>query len=350
MKKLFSSTCALILFSTLSSFGWDYEGHRMVNQIALASLPTNFPSFIRTPAAQERVAFLAGEADRWRNTSELTLKHFNGPDHYIDIDELELYKLSPNSLSHFRYEFIGQLAVARAAHPTNFPPVDETRNEDKTRTLVGLLPWTLAEYYGKLKSGFSYLKTFEENGGTAEEILNAQQNILYIMGVMGHFAGDATQPLHTTIHHHGWVGENPKGYATNSSIHSWVDGGYLNRAGIRFPEMKSRVRPARVLSATSPNAKSSDIFPTVMTFIIDQHKLVELLYQMNQSGDLSDRGEAGSKGRAFITKQLLTGGQFLGDLWISAWQSAPTDTFLKSQLAKRKLSAPTNSTIAPTKP
>ncbi len=312
----------------------------MVNQIALASLPTSFPAFARHPAVQERIAFLAGEADRWRNTSELPLKHFNGPDHYIDLDELSLYKLTPNSLSHFRYEFVGQLAVARALHPTNFPAIDPSRNEDKTRELVGLLPWALTEYYGKLKSGFSYLKTFQENGGTPEEIANAQQNIIYIMGVMGHFAGDSSQPLHTTIHHHGWMGANPKNYATNSSIHAWIDGGYIHSAGINFSELKPRVRPARVFSATSPNAQSPDIFPTVMAFIIEQHKLVEPLYQLNQEGSLSDHGDAGSKGRAFIDQQLLAGGQFLGDLWISAWQSALTDTFLKSQLSKRKLPEP----------
>ena len=346
MKRILSAVSGIILFGSLTAFAWDYEGHRMVNQIALASLPANFPAFVRSPAVQERIAFLAGEPDRWRNTTDLPLKHFNGPDHYIDLDELEHYKLAPAALSHFRYEFIGQLAVARAAHPQNFPPIDEARNEDKTRTLVGLLPWTLTEYYGKLKSGFSYLKTFEADG-TPEEIANAQQNIIYIMGVMGHFAGDSTQPLHTTVHHHGWVGANPKNYATNSSIHGWVDGGYLNRAGIRFPEMRSRVRPAKVLSATSPNAASPDIFPTVINFIFDQHKLVEPLYQLNKDGALSDHGEAGSKGRAFITQQLLVGGQFLGDLWFSAWQSATTDTFLKSQLAKRKLAETAPATAKP---
>jgi hypothetical protein len=87
-----------------------------------------------------------------------------------------------------------------------------------------------------------------------------------------------------------------------------------------------------------------------MAFVIDQHKLVEPLYQLNQSGALSDQGEAGSKGRAFITQQLLAGGQFLGDLWISAWQSAPTDTYLKSQLAKRKLPQSSPPVISPAKP
>ena len=35
---------------------WDYEGHRIVNQIALSSLPTNFPSFVFTPVAWEQIA------------------------------------------------------------------------------------------------------------------------------------------------------------------------------------------------------------------------------------------------------------------------------------------------------
>ena len=347
MRKFPGYLCGIILFTNLSGFSWDYEGHRMVNQVALSSLPASFPTFVRTPVAQERIAFLAGEPDRWRNSTELPLKHFNGPDHYIDLDELELYKLAPASLTHFRFEFVGQLAVARAMHPTNFPAIDESRNEDKTRTLVGLLPWALAEYYAKLKSGFSYLKTFQENGGTPEEIANAQQNIIYIMGVMGHFSGDASQPLHTTIHHHGWIGANPKNYATNAGIHSWIDGGYIHKAGINFADLKPKIRPARVLSATSPNAQSPDIFPTVVVFILEQHKLVEPLYQLNKDGSLSDHGEAGSKGRAFIIRQLLAGGQFLGDLWISAWQSAPPDTFLKSQLAKRNLAEPV---AAPAKP
>ncbi|MEP6664784.1 MAG: hypothetical protein ABJC04_14095, partial [Verrucomicrobiota bacterium] len=337
----------VFLFTAGLSFAWDYDGHRMVNQIALASLPTNFPAFIRTPAAQERVTFLAGEPDRWRNTSDLTLKHCNGPDHYMDVDELALYKLAPATLSHFRYEFVGQLAVERALHPPNFPSIDESRNEDKTRTLVGLLPYSLTENYAKLKSGFSYLKAFEENGGTPEEISNAQQNILYVMGVMGHFAGDASQPLHTTMHHHGWVGANPKHYATNSSFHGWIDGGYIHKVGITFAELKPRVRPARVLSGTSPNASSPDMFPTAMAFIMEQHKLVEPLYQLNQTGSLSDKGEAGSKGRAFIDQQLLAGGQFLGDLWFSAWQSASPDSYLKSQLAKRKLDSPAPTTEKP---
>ena len=43
------------------------------------------------------------------------------------------------------------------------------------------------------------------------------------------------------------------------------------------------------------------------------------------------------EGHDFITGQMLKGSQMLGDLWLTAWKQAPPDTFLRTQLAKRKL-------------
>ena len=40
------------------------------------------------------------------------------------------------------------------------------------------------------------------------------------MGVMGHYVGDGSQPLHTTVHFNGWVGDNPKGYTTKQTFHA----------------------------------------------------------------------------------------------------------------------------------
>jgi hypothetical protein len=317
--------------------GWDYEGHRAVNQLALASLPDSFPAFVRTPAAAERIAFLAGEPDRWRNTQDLALRHFNGPDHYIDLEQLADYGLKPEMLPILRYDFVGQLAVIRKTHPEKFQEIDPARNEDHTRELVGLLPWAISENYSKLKSGFSCLKTFEENGGTADEIANAQANIIYIMGTMGHYVGDASQPLHTTIHHHGWVGANPRHYTTEGRIHAWIDGGYFNKiGGANVEEMKTKLRPAQLVSLHERSARPEEMFQAVMTFIMDQQKLVEPLYQMDKDGRFSGEGETGLQGRAFLEAQLMKSGQLLGDIWFSAWEQAPADTFLKAQLARRK--------------
>lgn len=331
----------LLGFGPQRVWGWDYEYHRLVNQLALASLPTNFHAFVRTPEARERIAFLGGEPDRWRNTPDLPLKHFNSPDHYIDLEGLALYGLPATNLSHLRYEFAAQLAAARATKAERFPPIDPLKDADRTKALVGFLPWAITEYYAKLKSQFSYLKAYQQDG-TPEEIANAQQNIIYILGVMGHFVGDAAQPLHTTEHHHGWVGPNPRGYSTNYAFHAWIDGGFLDKAGLNRDELFARVRPASLLWKSQPRTPRPDVFPEVMAFILDQHRLVEPLFELDKRGQLTPNGDSAQAGRAFLGQQLLKGGQFLGDLWLTAAEQAPPDAYLKSQLAKRK-AARTNS-------
>lgn len=314
---------------------WDYEGHRLINQLALASLPTNFPAFVLTPAARERVGFLAGEPDRWRNTPDLALKHCNGPDHYFDMDDLPALGLDPARLSPFRYVFTAQLAAARTKHPEALASVDLAKDADQTKALLGFLPWTITEYQGKLKSGFSALREYEQ-AGTPEEIANMRENIIYIMGVMGHFVGDAAQPLHTTKHFNGWVGDNPNRYTTNRGFHAWIDGGYFNKVGFQRESLFERVRPARLVT-TGPGASATNLFPAVMTYLTDQFKLVEPLYKLDKQYKLPGRTGVDPEGREFMTRQLVVAGQMLGDLWLTAWQQAPPDTFLRGQLAKRKL-------------
>lgn len=331
---LIKSLIVTVSFFAITAIAWDYEQHRIINQIAIASLPDDFPAFAKTPEARERIAFLGGEADRWRNTPELALRHFNHPDHYLDFEYLEWHRILPEELTQFRYEFMAKLALTRAAHSENFPPIDQSRNADKTRELPGFLPWAIVEYYAKLKSQFSCLKEFEENG-TPEEISNARQNVIYIMGVMGHFVGDATQPLHTTKHYNGWVGTNPKGYTTSTKFHAWIDGGYLEKVGVNKDSLFSKVKPA-VLLRNSNYGKPDNIFPDIMNFFLEQHKLVEPLYQMEKEGKLSGEGDVGLEGRAFFEEQLLKAGQMLGNLWLTAYKQAPPDNFLREQLLKRK--------------
>lgn len=322
----------MMVFQTTA---WDYEIHRIINEIALASLPTNYASFVFEPANKERILFLGGEPDRWRNTPEMELRHQNHPDHYFDYEYLEMHRILPEELPSFRYEFVAMLTLTRAAHPQNFPPIDQSKNKDKTRELPGFLPWTINEYYAKLKSQFSCLKEFEENGNP-DEIANARQNVIYVMGVMGHFVGDATQPLHTTKHFNGWVGANPNGYTTSTKIHAWIDGGYIEKVGINKEKLLARVTPAVNLRKGSNPENADNLFPDIMKYFLEQNQVVETLYKMEKEGKFSGEGENGLQGREFIENQILKAGQMLGNLWLTAFEQAPADKFLRDQLLKRK--------------
>ena len=331
---------SILLFTASVSNAWDYEGHRAVNQLGLAALPATFPAFALTAEAKERVAFLAGEADRWRNQGDgrnpgddVVLSHFSGPDHYFDLEELDDYGIAPAALPIFRYDFTAQQALIRAANPAKFPTTDPTKNFDHTRELAGFAPWAITEYCGKLRSGFSYLNAFKNHGGTPEEIANAQANIIYIMGVMGHFVGDCAQPLHVTKHHHGWVGDNPKNYATNSSIHAWIDGGFFRKTGgINAEPLVGKIHPARIVGDP---LKSGDLFRQVMAYLQESHKQVEPLYLLNKDGKLTPENPKSKEGREFLDGQIVKGGQMLGDLWFSSWQQATEDAYLIRQLKQR---------------
>lgn len=322
---------------TVSAFAWDYEGHRTVNQLALASLPADFPAFVREPANAERVAFLSGEPDRWRNNGDLPIRHCNSPDHYLDLEQLGEAGLDAATVSAMRYVFAADFAAARAAHAADFPAIDPARNTDRTREWPGFLPWAVAEHYGKLKSGFSYLKAFEEFGGTPEEIANARANIIYIMGVMGHYLGDGAQPLHTTKHHNGWVGDNPKEYTKWPRFHSWIDSGFIDKSGLGLSDLLPRVQPAQPLALAAPAGERDPLFSAVMVWLLEQHTQVEPLYALEKSGALRAEVAATSReGRAFLETRLLSGGRMLGALWLTAWQQAGPDTFLRAQLLKRQ--------------
>jgi hypothetical protein len=319
-----------------SSHGWDYAGHRMVNQLALASLPADFPDFVRAPAAAERIAFLAGEPDRWKNVSDLAMRHSGGSwsDHFMDVEQIALAGLDIATLPSLRYQFAVAFAAGRAANVSRFPRIDPARNADHTREWPGFAPWAIAEYYAKLKSAFSYLRAFEEHG-TPEEVANAKANAIYVMGLMGHFVGDVSQPLHTTDHYNGWVGPNPNGYTTSNTIHSWIDGGFIRKVGVKLSDLTPRLKPARVLPV-DPRADNRDpLFVAVLDYHLAQHRMVEPLYRLEKAGKLNpDTGDI-AEGRAMIEGQLLKGGEMLGTLWLSAFRHAGPDVYLRNELLRR---------------
>ena len=354
MGHLFRFSGAIVLalsLGTSAALAWDYEGHRAVNQVALASLPSDFPSFVREPANAERIAWLSSEADRWRSAPDMPARHCNAPDHYLDVENLAKAGLDAATISSFRYEFAAQYAAGRAAHAQNFAPIDPAQNSDRTREWPGFLPWAITEYFGKLRGNFARLKVLQELG-TPEEIAQTQRSIVEMMGIMGHFLGDAAQPLHTTMHHNGWVGENPHGYTTWRGFHSWIDSGFIVNGRLELERLAHNAAPAQPLPL-EPRADGRDpMFQHVMDYLLAQHALVEPLYQLDLARKLRiEKGapigtQPDAEAVAFIERQIRTGGQMLANLWLTAWLSAAPDPYLRGQLIRQKTAAAAASTPA----
>jgi hypothetical protein len=316
----------------------------MVNEVALTSLPADFPAFVREPANQARIMFLAGEPDRWSHAPDMPLKHDDWLNHYLDIEQLPAAGLDLAAVPSLRYQFAAQFLAARTAHADKLPPTVAAKMPDivpdHTREWCGFLPWEIVEQYGTLKAAFASWQAYEQFG-TPEEAANARADVVNVMGLMGHYVGDSSDPLHTTVHHAGWTGDNPKGYTTWYGIHTWIDSGLINKSHIRYADLASRVVPAHPLSVVARADGRDPVFVAALDFIAEQNKFVEPIYQLEKDGKLGnvppgtpDR-PVSPEARALIEGQLLKGGQLLGALWTTAWRTYKPDAFLIGVLQRR---------------
>jgi len=335
---LLLAAAAAVFLCALTARAWDYDAHRAINLTALTAMPPDFPAFLKTAEVRERIGYLAGEPDRWRNSSNPSLRHINQSEHFFDMEELDPLGMKFADLPQFRYVFIQQLTRARAAHPEVPPKILPEKDKDAIGDFPGFLPWAIAENYGKLQSGFSSLRAFEQHGGTPVEIANARENIAYIMGTMGHYVGDAVQPLHITKYFNGWVDDNPNNYTTSRRFHAWIDGGFFGKTGpINVAELAQRIKPAQRFPAPPKGSVERDpVFTRILALMIAQNKKVEPLYALDKAGKLDADTYGAKEGRAFLEDQLVIGAKFLADLWYTAYKNAPDDTYLIRQLELRK--------------
>lgn len=321
---------------------WDLEAHRLINQLALTSAAKELPPFVQTVSNVDRISFLASEPDRWRNVPDLIMKQSGGSwtDHFFDIEYLPEAGIDLETLTSFRLDFVVQFAAGRAANAANFSPIDPAKNRDHTQEWPGFAPWAIAEYFGRLRSAFSYLKVFEELG-TPDEVLNAQANVVYLMGVMGHYVGDCSQPLHTTKHYNGWSGDNPKNYTRWSGFHSWVDG-FPGRIGLKFSDLALQLRPLQPISLVARPDAREPMFVAVLDYIRKQNGKVEPLYQLEQAKKLGIGGAViPEETRTFFAERVVEGAEMLATIWLTAFRNAVPDTYLRSSLIKRQTSPAT---------
>lgn len=320
------AAAACVALAALPAAAWDEKGHVIVTELAIEGLPADFPTWVRDPESRARLCYLCAEPDRWRGQKSVVLDHINGPDHYLDIEDLAGFGLKLDGLPRFRNEFIERLATERAQNPGRFVRIDPKLDKDHTKEIPGLLPYAIEELQWKIASSWSTLRTFEAYADvvTEAEMAGARNDVLQNMGLISHFLGDAAQPLHLTKHHHGWVGPNAKGYTTDKAFHSYIDGGVIDLHGINSGELKSRIRPATPFDPV-------DDWKQIAGILAVSFERVEPLYALEKSGALRR-----TEGKAFIENCLLDGGANLAGIWVAAYRGSEIDDYLSKKLAARR--------------
>ncbi|MBZ5629504.1 MAG: nuclease [Acidobacteriia bacterium] len=288
-------TAALIMVVLViqPAFSWWDNGHILINRTAALKVSNGMPAFLR--AAAERIAYMGPEPDRWRERSEYSLKNSQEPDHYINLESVADVPDLPQG----RYDYYRLLYAKRVAakdHGDDFLPEH-----------VGTQPYITLEIYDRLKVAFREYRRMQAQKLPTEGV---ERNIVLYAGWLGHYVGDGSNPLHTTVSYDGWVGNNPNGYTTTKGIHAEFEGRFVTRILDRI-EIASLLRdPVRL----------RDPWHDYLQYLRESNKLVEKVYQLEKAGEFKDAGTPES--REFLRRRLAAGSQMLLNLWYTAWEES----------------------------
>ena len=275
-----------------SGLGWGSDGHKMIDRLAVTKLPSDVPEFLRSPYAQEAMEYYGPEPDRWKSSAEAELRNAGSPEHYIDIEWADEIG---GPLPRNRYDFVRALAVAQKAHP-ELPLSPEK---------VGLQPWTANEWYERTKAA---MREYRGLVADHKDTKPVEAEILFCAGILGHFVGDASNPLHTTIQFNGWTGPNPNGYTTEHKIHAQMESDFV-AANVSAKDVAVLIpEKAKLLG---------DFFDDYVAYIRHSNTLVEKCYQIEKAGGFDGAGSPES--RAFIDERLAAGATELRDAIYTAW-------------------------------
>ena len=190
--KRFTLLLVLCALATLSqpARAWWPQGHSTIAAGAVQTLPPEVPIWFRAGITQ--IAHGAQDPDVQKNRDLALMTEREAPQHFFDWELIGMEPLPPS-----RREFYA-LCAKRGVNPFD----------------VGELPYALAEWTQRLTVTFAEARQYPGNA-------YIQQKALIYAGILSHYSGDATMPLHTTIHHDGRA--KPDGSSPRTGIHGKVD-------------------------------------------------------------------------------------------------------------------------------
>ena len=285
LQKAFAATSLLCLIvQPPAANAWGNEGHRMINREAASHLPADVPAFLRSEAALNEIEYLGPEPDRWRSPAEPELAAAQAPEHFIDLEPADALGALPRR----RLDFEAKVFAA-GERPEK----------------IGLQPWEATEVWERLKAA---LREYRALSAAHQDTRGVEAAAIFYAGWLGHYVGDASQPLHTTDKYNGWVGPNPNGYTTEHKIHWQFEGPFVG-ANINSHEVAEKM--------SSTKAIDGDMFDAYVAYLRHTATYVEKVYQLEKAGGFVGKGSPES--REFTAERLGAGASMLRDMIYTAW-------------------------------
>ena len=197
------ATTALVVLAlgtgtSREAWAWGATGHEWISGIAIERLPDSLPDFVRTTEAAAEIAVMGRELDRSKGTGK-THDAERDPGHWLSLaDDGSVVGVLP----------LAELPQTREDYDTLL------RARGFTQYRAGYLPYAIVDGWQQIAKDFAYWRAAAkgaETAATPEERawFEADRRLrekltLHDIGVWSHYAADAAQPMHVSVHFSGW--------------------------------------------------------------------------------------------------------------------------------------------------
>jgi hypothetical protein len=304
----FIASFLAVAVCTTQANAWGATGHYLINRVAAEQLPASLPDFLHTPEAIEEIATLGPEADRMKSSGE-TFDEDNSEGHFLDVDDSGMIggKVPLANLPDSRPEFDNAL---RAAGTSQYK--------------TGYVPYEIIDGYERIVTDFAYYRvaaageklstTTADRGYFTLQRKIREALVLRDIGYWGHFVGDASQPLHISVHFNGWESTknpdaypNPHNYSNSHTIHSRFETALVS----------ATATDAGVTSRVPAYAPSSDkLQPRVEAYLKTSLDAVPKVYQLENDGAIDGRTPAAVN---LMLDRLAAAATMMRNLVADAW-------------------------------
>lgn len=296
MKKALAA--ALVLACALPSHAWAWgaAGHRVVSRAAILALPADVPPFLARQI--DWIGSRSVLADSWRGPHEPFSKAAEDPNHVWYTEQFAFLTEVPRSRDAFMLAVYDEHLRLRASDPAKAALTNIH--------YTGTLPYAVVEGYERLKVAFRTWRTLRAQKQDATFI---EQDAAFYLGWMSHYVADGAQPLHSTIQHDGWVGNNPKGYTRDGAIHWRFENTFVDLIALHERDIQARIPAAPTVLA--------DPFGAVLRHVDQAHTRVEQIYQLEQRKEYEKKDSR--EGRELVYATTGDAATLLRDLIYTAW-------------------------------
>ena len=300
------SGCVALCLMAGQAFAWGSSGHRMVTVTAVQSLPPELPGFLRDPVTAADAGEWAREPDRWR-LAGAAHDALRDPFHFAYADDEGR---------------LGGVVPFSALPPTRGAFEAELRKAGVDPEEVGGLPYAILDGWQQLtkdlvywradRAGLRFTRDPQKLAWLEADRRRREAQITEDLGLLSHYVGDATQPMHLTVHHDGWgVGPNPRGFTT-VKVHIPYEGTYV-AATVTPSAVRAALPPPRALTRTAEQE--------TFAWLEAQSTAWRDWYPMEKAGAFKP-GDA--RGATYTAQRLGTAAGMLRDIVSAAWAASAT--------------------------